>query len=439
MKEEKTGDITLTYRLRFYDKHLDWLWQTKVLYNKVVEYYYRLLGEHLELLDFGSYALMRELEVMTIGTKEMKRNGQTVLYPLQGFPSIPLYFRRAAINCAIGLVHSFQVQRQEAGVLLKGQDFISSGIPLFSVSPVYYKGMYKEITENSIQLKVFTGEKWVWNCYRFSGRPLPKDAVLLSPVICIEKKQAYLHVPVKKTVKDIRTMKEKMRTEKRILAVSFPGSDSIAVAAVMTREGEFEKAIFFHGGLQMKAKKSKWKSQLKKVKKMQIKDDTNGEKKAAGERYRRKIQNINEYYAHLISRRILDYCIEQQIGVIAVPNYRRAIDFSKKHYLGTDAYEWIGRRIIRFLKYKAFSEGILVSAVPIRHISDCCNECGAEIRRYNEGHIPSKNYFGGQLFICPNGHRGNSGLNTAKNVGKRLLSYYQQLQEEEISRGIEEC
>ena len=311
--------------------------------------------------------------------------------------------------------------------MLKEQDWILSRVPIFSAAPVYYKGMYKEITENSIRLKVFTGKKWVWNCYRFSGRPLPKDVILLSPVICIEKKQAYLHVPVKKTVEDIRTVKERMQTGKRILAVSFPGSDSIAVSAVMTREGVFEKAMFFHGGSEMKAKKNKLKHQLKRIKRTQMQNGSNEPEETIGKHYRKKIQNINEYYAHLISRRILNYCVEQKIEVIAVPNYQQAIDFSKKHYLETDGYEWIGRRIIRFLKYKAFSEGILVSTVPVIHISDCCSECGAGIKRYNEGHIPNKNYFGGQLFLCPNGHRGNSGLNTARNVGKRFLSYYKDL------------
>lgn len=423
MKEEKKGHIILTYRLRFYDKHLDWLWQTKILYNKVVEHYCKLLMEHLELLNFGSYDLMRELEMMSVGTKEMKRNGQIVPYSLHDFPTIPLYFRRAAINCAISLMRSFQIQNLKALLSVEGQDLISSRVPVFSVSPVYYKGMYKEITENSIWLKVFTGERWVWNCYRFSGRPLPKDAVLLSPVICIEKKQAYLHVPVKKMVDDIRTVKERIQAGTRILAVSFPGSDSIAVAAVMTWEGGFEKAMFFHGGSELKAKRNQLKRRLKKIKRPKMQNEWN---EAIGKRYREKIQNINEYYAHLISRRILDYCMKQKIKVIVVPKYQHTIDFSKKQYLETDAYEWIGRKIIRFLKYKAFSEGILVSTVPTIHISDCCSECGAKIKRYNEGHIPNKNYFGGQLFCCPNGHRGNSGLNTARNVGKRFFSYYEE-------------
>ncbi|MCX4268830.1 MAG: zinc ribbon domain-containing protein [Lachnospiraceae bacterium] len=411
---EQKGYITLTYRMRFYDKHLDWLSNTVDLYNKVIKYYYNLLAEKPELLDMSNFNLMRELEVMTIGNKEMKKNGENIPYPLLNLPTIPLYFRRAAINYAIGITRSFYSQKEKEELQLKERKISPSLASNFSAAPVYYKGMYKEWKENSIMLKVYTGEKWIWKDYRFCGRALPKDAQKLSPSIYVEKKQAYLHIPVKKTVGDIQLVKERMQTEEVILAVSFPGNDSIAVGAVMTRAGLFQKAVFFRGGSEMKAKKNALKRKLKKAKKEQ----------KQGEHFRRKIENINDYYAHLISKRIVEYCIKENIRVIAVPNYQQTIDFSQKQYLKTDHFEWIGRRVIRYLKYKAFSAGILVSAVPVAHVSDCCSECGSKIRRYNEGHTPGIHYFGGQLFLCPNGHRGNSGLNTAKNIGKRFLSYY---------------
>lgn len=432
MSEEKKGYATITYRMRFYDKHLDWLWETRILYNQVVKHYYNLLAEIPEMFVLSNYKLMRELEVMTIGTREMKKTGQEVQYPFLDFPVIPLYFRRAAINCAISMMRSFLTQKEKLEtfeIQSNGRKSVSfpSMATTFAAAPVYYKGMYKELKEDSIMLKVYTGKKWIWNCYRFSGRILPKDAYIMSPVIYVEKKQAYLHVPVRKAVDDIRSIKERMETEESILAVSFPGNDSIAVGAVMTRNGSFKKAVFFQGGLEMKAKKNALKRKLERLEKQQgLSMGKSGYEcqTIPGGRYRKRIRNINEHYAHLISRRILNYCIEQKIRVIVVPNYQEAIDFTKKRYLKTDHFEWIGRRIIRYLKYKAFSEGILVSAVPVAHISDCCSECGAKIRRYNEGYTPGTHYFGGQLFLCPNGHQGNSGLNTARNVGRKFLSYY---------------
>ena len=107
-----------------------------------------------------------------------------------------------------------------------------------------------------------------------------------------------------------------------------------------------------------------------------------------------------------------------------VPNYETTIDFRDKQFMKTHSYCWLGRSILNKLEYKAFLQGIVVTTISPYHISDCCSECGAKIRKYNEGHEPSKIYFGRKLFTCPNGHHGNIALNTAKNMGKIFLGYY---------------
>jgi len=139
-----------------------------------------------------------------------------------------------------------------------------------------------------------------------------------------------------------------------------------------------------------------------------------------------KLEQINQYYAHKISREILNYCRKKEIKVIVVPNYENTIPFGERQFLNTNQFHWQGRAIIRNLKYKAFKEGILVTTIRPYHISDCCSECGKKIQRYNEGHKASRNYYGGQLFICPNGHKGNAALNTAKNIGRYFLRRFQE-------------
>ena len=115
--------------------------------------------------------------------------------------------------------------------------------------------------------------------------------------------------------------------------------------------------------------------------------------------------------------------MERKIKIIVVPNYEGSIDFRDKRYLKTDGYRWLGRSIIKNLKYKAFVDGIVVTSVRAIHISDCCSECGAKIRKYNEGHKAGQKYYGGKLFVCPNGHKGNTAENTAKNIGKNFLLF----------------
>ena len=139
-----------------------------------------------------------------------------------------------------------------------------------------------------------------------------------------------------------------------------------------------------------------------------------------------KLREVNGYYSHLISKQLLNYCLEQNIKLIVVPKYETGIDFRDKRYLKTDAYRWIGRSIIQKLNYKAFQKGIVVTTIRPYHISDTCSFCGEMIQKYNEGHTAGKNYYGGKLFQCPNGHKGNTAWNSARNIGKLFLFYYKE-------------
>ena len=75
--------------------------------------------------------------------------------------------------------------------------------------------MYRNRTENSIQLKVYNGVKWVWDKYRFHdmGRKLSEDCQMKSPSLKITERGAWLHVPVVTPVEDIRTVNERMKEE----------------------------------------------------------------------------------------------------------------------------------------------------------------------------------------------------------------------------------
>ena len=99
---EKVGSSTVTYRLKLRCRHIDWIQETENLYNKVLEFYYKILTEHLEFLELGNMELLRQLEQMTI----IGRDKQPVMMPLP-FQKVPLYFRRSAINAAISHARSY--------------------------------------------------------------------------------------------------------------------------------------------------------------------------------------------------------------------------------------------------------------------------------------------------------------------------------------------
>ena len=403
--KKQIGHSTLTYRVRLYDRHFDRLKETKELYDRVVKHFFEVLTQEEDLLLQSDFLLLRALETKCIGTKEMKAAGVMPQYPLTGFPKVPLYFRRSAINTAIDLA------RKKATTL--------------NPNMVLYKGMYQEFTDKTIQIKLLCNGKWEWVTYPFSGREFPEGTERLSPMLVLDKKTAWLEVPVSFPVEDVRTVKERMKTEDRICSLAFPDNDTLAVAALLDRNGNELEHRFFRGG------KQKEEQRRRVLGKIRISEESRGfearknvTKVMENTGYYAELKDINRHYAHSISRQILDFCREQNIKVLVVPNYEKSIDFSDKHYLKTDAYRWLGRSIIKNLKYKAFQQGIVVTSIRPYHIADCCSECGEKIRRYNQGHTAGKNYYGGKLFTCPNGHSGNAALNTAKNVGKSFLTYF---------------
>lgn len=405
----QTGYSICTYRVRLYDRHFKWIQETKALYEEVVHHFLGVLKQKAELLEQSDFNLLRTLEIYCIGTKEMKAQGILPEFPMNGFPKIPLYFRRSAINAAI------VVAKTAKSCGKKVWEHLIENCPM-----TLYKGMYQEFTDTSIQLKLFNGEKWVWVTYPFTGRDFPKEAERLSPMLVIEKKNVYLNVPIKRTVSDIRTVKERMQEETRICAVAFPDYDVMAVVVILSKDGQEQECKFFRGGKQKEYQKKRILEQIQKSIKSRGLHPDGRENTILYSRLRK----INDYYAHRISRQIVNYCLEKQIKMIVLPNYEMSIDFKEKKYLKTDNYRWLGRSIIQKLQDKAFQEGIIVTTVKPYHISDTCHICGATIAKYNEGHVPGKHYYGGKLFICPNGHKGNSAENTANNIGKQFLSYF---------------
>ena len=448
---KKVGYSIVTYRIRLYDRHFAWLLATRKLYTEVVEHFFHVLELETGLLEQSDFLLLRALEAKCIGTKEMKAAGQKPEYPLENFPKIPLYFRRSAINAAITLIRKMLRNPKNQEEMHVEESLQTESVfyqmeakkkkAIQNCPMILYKGMYENFTDHSIDLKLFHNGKWIWVTYPYVGRKIPKGVQRLSPILSLEQKNAWLEVPVSFEVEDIRTVMERLETEDRFCAVSFPDQDVLATAVIFSKDFIEQGKRFFHGGKQKEyrrqqileqlqiSKESRGKGQKEKTSVQTLEVQEVLDKKISNKenaRLYQALQEINQYYAHMISKQILEYCVKENIKLIVVPNYESSIDFRDKKYLKTDAYRWLGRAIIRKLKYKAFCHGIVVTSVPPHHIADCCSECGANIRKYNEGYRAGVQYYGGKLFVCPNGHKGNTAWNTARNVGKKFLSYYKE-------------
>ncbi len=428
--EKKTGYSITTYKFRLDCRRPLWLYKTREIYNLVLGFYYKTLRETPELSGLSGRDLLRKLEILTIG-----RRGQDkaeVLRPLP-YGKVPLYFRRAAINDAIRLFQVYRTGEEKGGRTV-------SPAKGFCTAPVFYKGMCRDFTETGISLKLWNGETWVWEACRLDtcGRKFPEPGQILSPVLKLKEKKAMLHVPVKRPVEDVRTVKERFSEAERICSAAFPGNDCMAVLAVLNKEGKCEESRFIRGGKELGHKKKKLLNRIRKNRAsmgfqngtaMEGTDAESREMVMKEERaeeenkyLKEKIRDLTDRYAHKVSREIVDFCEERDIKILVVPNYKTALDSSVFSYLTTAGYDWLGRRIIQYLRYKAFARGIVVTSVSPAHIASICYQCGQPVKRFNKENRPGRNYYGGKNYICPNGHKGNAHFNAAMNIGRRFLA-----------------
>ena len=390
---------------------MHWLKETKAMYNRALAFYYDVISREPDIWDVPKLQMMRRLELLTIGARGEESGN--IKYPVP-FEKVPLYFRRAAINDAIRL----------QGSLRSGGGKGAKPAEHFDASPIYYKGMYKEFTSTSVRLKVFNGDKWVWEDCTIDtcGRTMPAEDQLMSPILVLGKNRAMLHVPVKEEVEDVRTVKERLGGEEKLCAAYFPNSDTMAVLVVLNAEGTLLKTKFINGGRELAHRK---KVCLKRIEENRKSMGGDREKLSAEENkaLKEKIHRITDDVAHKVSREIVDFCVEQNVNILVVPNYKQSMDFNRIGYVSATSYDWLGRRIISYTRYKAFGEGIVTATASTKDIASRCYQCGEPVKKYNEGHRPGKNFHGGKNYVCPNGHQGSSYFNSAMNVGRNFLGH----------------
>ena len=421
--ERKTGYCIITYRFRLYCQHKSWLLETKGVYNRALGFYLELLLKEPELAELSSgQQIMRRLELLSVGARGQEKG--SVRYPLP-MEKLPLYFRRAAINDAIRIWRSQKKETISQKTLTKEERNREKGE--WQAAPMFYQGMYKDFTSTSISLKLWNGEKWVWEPCRLDtcGRIFPAEGKRLSPVLKFSGGKIMLHVPVREEVEDIRTVKERFLAGEPVCGAAFPSNDCLAVLVILDRNGECTKSLFIREGKKLSHSKRQLLNRIKKNRSSMGMEGPEEKKKPLPEEenkyLKEKIRNLTNAYAHKVSRQIVDFCEKEGVCILAVPNYKQPINLNQIGYLSATSYDWLGRRIIGYLRYKAFGRGIVVTSVSTKGIASTCHICQEPVKRFNKRNKPSKNYYGGKNFICPNGHRGNSYFNEAMNIGRRFL------------------
>ncbi len=393
----KQGYSITTWRFRLRCRHPEWLRLTQEFYNQIEKFYYELLLEHEELWSLNSQMTLRELEFLSLPGKEKR----TPEVPLP-WEKVPPYFRRAAANAGIAAAKSH---------ISRGKNTPGRKAEQLNSAAVFYKGMYRDFSDSEITLKVWNTEGWQWMRCRLYGKKFPPEGQVMSPSVVFENEFLMLHVPVKEPTSDAASVKVRMKEGRNICGLQFTNGDAFAVGSVWDKDGQELAVRFFKGG-------SEYGHHCRRVlEKIEKSERSLGDMHTGrpNQKYWMHLKHLGEHYAHRVSREIVRFCKEHDVGVIAVPKYDK--DYSR--YVMGASGDWspihLSMRIREYLTYKAWQSGMIAIEVNAKGISSRCGKCGGAVVGVDKMT---------QECVCENGHRCNRYLNAARNLTKKCRGQF---------------
>jgi IS605 OrfB family transposase len=354
-------------------------------------------------------------------------------------PNVPAMLRRAAINAALGSAKSFYTslskwRKRKEQAQLKGKKYtVRPPVPprQWNRSATLYAGMYNDCQGSSVMLKLWTGTSWAWIKVGVCGSRLPDGWERNSPQLVRHGTHWHLHIPIERNMERPRRVETQITTvpDTKICAVDLNINEHLAVCTILTVEGTVVAIRFIGGGKQLHGLR---KRQLGRVARNRSKTGIIAEGEQDNAHLWKKVRSLDEDTAHQTSHRIITFAQEWGASILVFEHlahfkpekgkYSRRAN-SKRSY-------WLRGKIFKYVKYKAYNEGIVTSRVNPRNTSRDCARCGAPIARYDARH-PAEGYTpGAPLAYCSNCQmRGNADRNASIVIGKRLLARYQKKQE----------
>ena len=427
---------TIKQSLNYQPQHTEWFAANQALFNRVVAFYFDCIQAHEGILDLTNKDALTALEKLTHATEK----NQSPIMPLTELaPDIPAYFRRAAINAALGSARAFfsslkkwrtRKKKYEAKIPRKGKKKkpFTERPPVpprsWNKSVPLYKGLWKERSGSSILLRVWTGTCWSWVKVRTLSRDLPDGFELGSPALVRRGKKWWLHTPIEKTFSSPAKIAEQITTsvDTRICAIDLNLGERLAVCTVQTVEGTILATRFIGGGRELAGFRKKL---LGRIARNRSKTGIMAEGEQDNADLWRKIRNADEHLAHLVSARIVQFACEQGASILVFEHLGNLKPEKGKYSRrgNTKRAFWMKGRIFKYAKYKAYNAGIITSRVSPRNTSRECARCQSLIVRYAQGQ-PEEGYTPGTpLCFCPQCHlRGNADRNASVVIGQRLIA-----------------
>jgi putative transposase len=428
---------TIKQVLNYQPEHAAWFAANQALFNQVVAFYFEVIQAHENVLDLSNKKALTALEMLTHTTKKHP----TPVMPLSALvEDAPAMFRRAAINAALGSARSFysHLSKWRSGrekALATGKKWtLRPPVPprSWNKSATLYAGQWKERTASSIMLKVWTGACWSWIKLRVTGRELPADVELGSPSLIRRGSHWWLHTPIEKQFSSPANIEKQVtiNAHTKVCAVDLNLHEQLAVCTIQTVEGTILATKFMSGGRRIADFRKK---QLGRIARNRRKTAIIAEGEQDNADLWRKLTNVDDSIAHLVSARIVQFAKQHEATILVFEQLGNL-----KPHKGTYSHRgnskrayWMKGRIFTYAKYKAYNEGILTSRVNPRNTSRECARCHSMVARY-ASEQPAVGYTSGApLVFCPEcGMRGNADRNASLVIGSRLITRCQKSSQE---------
>jgi len=414
---------------------LEYFLETKEVFNKVSKFYFEVIEKNEWLLELSNKEALSELEKLTHRTEKNLSPQYPLVY------EVPAMFRRACINAATGSARSYYTnlrkyeekkkKRESQGKKLNKKS--PSPPCVWNKSPVFYNGMIKDYDSKTVMLKLYTGDSWIWLKFFVKGRELPPDWARGCPQVVIKEKKIQLHFPVEKNIEKAKTIKNQIKeSDILVCGVDLNMGERQAVCTIIRGDGTEASRLFIGGGDYLKGRR---KSLLGRIAENRSKyGGVLPEDIADNKNLWKKVRDIENYEAHRVSRRIVEFARLHGAGVIVfehLVNLKPSKGKYSKRSNERRSY-WLKGRIYGYVQYKAYEYGIITTRVNPKNTSRLCCYCSREVYRHSESEAsriaanepPLKYSCGTPLFTCPGGHRGNSDLCACRNVVKKLFIRY---------------
>jgi putative transposase len=431
---------TIKQVLSYQPNHAQWFAENQALYNRVVAFYFEVINAHEKILDLPKKDALTALEKLTHRTE---KNPDPIIPLHEIAKDIAAMFRRSAINAALGSARSFfshlkkwHMQKEKAEARGKKWNKRPPVPPrTWNKSVPFYLGQWKERSDSSIVLKVWSGTCWEWVKVRITGRALPQDQDAGSPALIRQGDRWWLHTPMEKSFKNPSTIEKQVTTNDatRVCAVDLNLGEHIAVCTIQSVEGTILATQFIGGGKEITDFRKK---QLGRIARNRSKTGIIAQGEQDNAALWRKIQNKDEQFAHLVSARIVAFARDFEAGVLVFEHLGNLKPTKGKYSHRGNAKRayWMKGRIFMYSKYKAYHLGMVTTRVNPRNTSRECARCHGLVARYNANREPEGYTMGAPLVFCPNcTMRGNADRNASLVIGQRLVACFQKPKQEKPS------